>query len=492
MGLISSVAMLFSSDTAQMTKGFKSAESGLGSFASSVMTTSNMLKTAFAAAVGGAGVYGLVKMAKAGAEVEDKIGRMRGAFGDSAGDIETFADKMGRAFGSSKTEIFEAAAGFGNALKGMGASQGEAAQYSEAFTRLANDMSTAFGGDVQSNLNTLQGAITGNVGALSQFGIRIEEFEVSEKAYSMGLADASGNLTEFAKMQASAALVVERSGDVWGAASKDAEGPTAQMASFSGQVQNLVETFQAKLAPIIAPLFGQLSEGVIYATEVWGSLSISVREWAGDSLGAFEGVSGGLNIVETGIGALANAWQWVDIAFKATQSLVTSGLAAIVKGLGWVVKGFDKMLEAVGLGETGVSGFFDAWSEELDREATNAATRLKDAWNQPYASESVSEQFAKIRQETDKLREELAQKPILPTARLDDKDRPTQAKLFGEALTMGSSGAASAILTARFGGKDGVAANTKRMADLTAQSLEVQRNMLTVMGGIGGLAAAAI
>src|SRR5690606_12273587 len=141
-GLISSVAMLFSSDTAQMTKGFKSAESGLGSFASSVMSTSNLLKGAFAAAVGGASVYGIVRMAKAGAEVEDKIARMRGTFGDSAGDIEALADRMGRAFGSSKTEIFEAATGFGNALKGMGATQGEAAQYSEAFTRLANDMST--------------------------------------------------------------------------------------------------------------------------------------------------------------------------------------------------------------------------------------------------------------------------------------------------------------------------------------------------------------
>ena len=152
MGLISSVAMLFSSDTAQMTKGFKSAESGLGSFASSIMSTSNMLKGAFAAAVGGAGVYGLVKLAKAGAEVEDKIGRMRGAFGDSSGEIEALADKMARAFGSSKTEIVEAATGFGNALQGLGATQGEAAQYSEAFTRLANDMSAAFGGDVQGNL----------------------------------------------------------------------------------------------------------------------------------------------------------------------------------------------------------------------------------------------------------------------------------------------------------------------------------------------------
>jgi len=493
MGLISSVAMLFSSDTSQMSKGFKSAESGLGSFASSVMSTSNTLKTAFAAAVGGAGVYGLVQLAKAGAEVEDKIARMRGTFGDASGDFEAFADKMGRAFGASRTEIFEAATGFGNALKGMGATQGEAAQYSEAFTRLANDMSTAFGGDVQSNLNTLQSAIAGNVESLQQFGVQIEAWEVSEKAYSMGLADASGNLSEFAKMQASAALVTERMSDVFGAASADAEGSAAQMASFSGQVQNLVETFQAKLAPIIAPIFGQLSEGIIYVTEVWDSWSATIQSWFGDSMGALEGFGGGISIVEVGIGALANAWQWVDVAFKATQSLITSGLAAMVKGLGWVVKAVDKVLIAVGLSETGLSGFFENWSSELDAKATEAADRLRDAWNAPYASDSVSEQFAKIRKETDALRAELAQKPILPAPRLDDKDRPQQAKLFGEALAAGSSGAATAILTARFGPRgDTVAANTKRSADLAAQQLDVQRATLTAIGGIGSLAAAAI
>lgn len=478
--------------TEELADKTEDAGGGFKKLGGSILNTANLLKGAFAAAVGGAAVYGLVKMAKAGGEVEDKIARMRGTFGDSAGDIEAFADKMGRAFGSSKTEIFEAATGFGNALKGLGANDQEAAQYSEAFTRLANDMSTAFGGDVQSNLSTLQGAITGNVGALKQFGIQIEDWEVQEKAYSMGLADSGGHLTEFAKAQAAAALVVERSGDVFGAAAKDADGSTAQMANFSGQVQNLVETFQSKLAPIIAPLFGQLSEGIIYAAEVWDSLSASVQSWMGDSLGAFEGVSGGLNIVETGIGALANAWQWVDIAFKAVQVGVNKGLALIVKGLGWVVRGIDKMLAAVGLGETGMAGFFDAFADEMSAKATESAERLRDAWNAPYASESVSEQFAKIREETDKLREELSQKPLLPGVRLDEKDRPQQAKLFGEALSAGSAGAASAILAARYGAKDTVAANTKRTADLAEQSLQVQRDTLAAIAGSSGLAAAAI
>ena len=309
----------------------------------------------------------------------------------------------------------------------------------------------------------------------------------------MGLATASGELTEFARMQASAALVTERMGDTFGAASAGADGSSAQMANFSGQVQNLVETFQAKLAPLIAPLFGQLSEGIIYAAEVWDGWSATIQDWMGDSLSAFEGFSGGLNIVETGIGALANAWQWVDIAFKAVQTLVNKGLAGMVKGLGWIVKGIDKMLSAVGLGATGTADFFKAWDDEMSRTADESAKKLKDAWNQPYASEAVSEQFDRIRKETDKLREELAQKPILPGVRLDDKDRPQQAKLFSEALTAGSSGAASAILTARFGPRgDTVAANTKRTADLASQQLQVQRDTLAAICGIGGLAAAPI
>lgn len=492
MALISSVAMLFSSDTKPMVKGFKQAETGLQSFSASVTKTSNLIKGAFAAAVGGFAAYGLVKMAKAGAEVEDKVGRLRFAMGDASKDFEDFADKMGRAFGTARTEILEAGTGFANSLKGLGATDQEAAQYSEAFTRLANDMSSAFGGDIQSNLSTLKGAITGNVGALKQFGIQIEDWEVQEKAYSMGLADSGGHLTEFAKAQAAAALVVERSSDVWGEAARGAEGSSSQMANFSGQVQNLVETFQEKLAPIIAPLFGQMAEGVIYIAEVWDSWSATIQDWLGDSLGAFEGFSGGLNIVESGIGLLANAWQMVDLAFKGVQTLINKGLAGIVKGLGWVVKSIDKMLSAVGLGTTGAADFFDAWSDEMTKTADESAQKLKDAWSKPWASESVSEQFAKIREETDKLREELSQKPILPGVRLDDKDRPQQAKLFGEALTAGSAGAASSILAARFGARDTVAANTKRTADLAAEQLQVQRDTLAAIAGASGLAAAAI
>lgn len=481
---------LLGASITKLGSAFKVARGGISGLASGF---SSLAKLGGVTALLGAGaVYGLGKIVKAGGEVEDKLGRLRFALGDSSKGFEEFADKMGRAYGASKSAILEAGTGFANALQGIGATQEESAQYGEAFTRLANDMSTAFGGDIQSNLNTLQGAITGNVSSLKQFGIQIEDWEVTEKAYSMGLADASGNLTEFGKAQAAAALVVERSGDVWGAAAKDADGSTAQFASFQGQVQNLVETFQAKLAPIIAPLFGQMAEGVIYISEVWDSWSATIQSWLGDSLGAFEGFSGGMNLVETGIGALANAWQWVDIAFKGVQTLVNKGLAGMVKGLGWLVKSIDKMLGAVGLGETGMAGFFDAWSDEMTAKADESARKLKDAWNAPYASESVSEQFAKIRAETDKLREELAQKPLLPGVRLDDKDRPTQGVSFGSALTLGSAGAASSILTARFGGRDGVAANTKRTADLAEQALQVQRDTLAAIGGLGGLTAAAI
>lgn len=493
MALISSIAMMFSADTGKVTKGFKKAETGLQAFTTSVLSASNLLKGAFATAAGGFAAYGLVKLAKAGAEVEDKIGRMKFTFGDASGEIEAFADKMGRAFGTARTEVFEATTTFGNFMKGLGATQGEAAQYSEAFTRLANDMSTAFGGDIQSNLSTLQSAVSGNVGALKQFGIAIEEWEVQEKAYSMGLADSTGHLTDFAKAQAAAALVVEKSGDVWGEAARGAKGSSSHFASFQGQVQNLIETFQERLAPIIAPLFGQLSQGIIYATEVWDGWSTAIKNWLGDSLDSFEGVGEGLNIVEVSIGFVANAWQMLDIAFKAAQVVINKGLQGIVKGLAWVARGVNKILSVFGKGSTELETFFATWEEEMARTADESVDKLKNAWSQPWASKGVSEQFDQIRTETEKLRKELSEKPILPGVRLDDKDRPQQAKLFGEALIKGSAGAASAILTARFGPKgDSVAANTKRTADLADKSLTIQRDTLAAIRSGSGLAVAAI
>lgn len=117
-------------------------------------------------------------------------------FGSMSEDVLNWSKTSAAAFGQSQRQALEAAATFGNLFTSMKIGQDDAAQMSMKLTELASDLSSFHDVDPSVALEKLRAGLVGEAEPLRTFGIRISEAEVQAKALSMGLVQASVDMTK--------------------------------------------------------------------------------------------------------------------------------------------------------------------------------------------------------------------------------------------------------------------------------------------------------
>ena len=123
-------------------------------------------------------------------------------FGDSAGEVEKWAESMVSAGGLSKRAALDAASGFAGLFKTVGIGIKDATTYSEGLTQLGSDLASFFNTDVDTALQALKSGLNGESEPLRKFNVFLSDAAVTAKLAEMGVKKVGGQFTEAQKKDA--------------------------------------------------------------------------------------------------------------------------------------------------------------------------------------------------------------------------------------------------------------------------------------------------
>jgi hypothetical protein len=269
-------------------------------------------------AVAAAGVVAFAaKAVEAASDLEQAMGGVDAVFKDSAAQIHDWAADSTDNIRLPAAEFESFALQIGAQLKNAGVPMDQLAGKTKDILGLASDLSAQFGGSTADAVDTLSGALKGNIETLDNYGVSINKAKVNAKALELAHGDTALAATDLIKQQATLAIIFEQTADAQGAAGREAD-------TFSAAQEHLNEVMTNLLAAVGAPLLDGLA-------------------------GIVNGLSNILPLVAPLATALAGLVGWV-LELPAPLLLAVGGLIAwqVVGGLAGITTAFAGAITALG------------------------------------------------------------------------------------------------------------------------------------------------
>lgn len=310
-----------------------------------------------AALAGGGLAVGLYKAVNAASDLGEALNLAKVTFGDSSGDVITAAEVMARAFGTSKKEFLDGAAGLGLIAKASGVAEKDAAGMAIEFANLASDLASIRNIGFDEALQKIRSGLVGEAEPLRTVGVLLSETAVQAEAARKGL----DGMSEAGKVAARASLIRQQLGYAKGDREATKDSPANVQREAAGRFSNALESLGQGLMPVWQELIGQAN----HAMKALGS------------------------IVEANLPTLQS---WASSVSEAVQFVVThfrTGAAA------WLEFGTtlanSQMMQAFASGVT--TAFQSVWSAILTTE-TYLRSFLINAGQSFEYTQTVLKQFA--------------------------------------------------------------------------------------------------
>lgn len=197
----------------------------------------------------------------AASDLEETKNKVSVVFGTMSADVLKWSETSATALGQSRQQALDAAGTYGNLFLALGLGQEPAADMSMSLVQLASDLASFNNANPADVLEALQSGLIGQSEPMRKFGVNLTEAAVQAKAMQMGLADADGELTEAAKVQARYALILEQTTTAQGDFARTADG-----------LANSTRIAKAQLSDAAAQLGLQLLPYVLQAVQWFGKL----------------------------------------------------------------------------------------------------------------------------------------------------------------------------------------------------------------------------
>jgi len=238
---------------------------------------------------------------KAASDLNEAMNKVEVVFGSAAGEVEDFGKTAAQSVGLSQRAALEAAGTFGNLFTTIGMGKKPAADMSVSLVKLAADLASFNNLNPEDVLEKLRSGLVGEVEPLRSLGINLNQAAVQAKAMEMGLADANGQVSQAAMIQARYALILEQT--------KNAQGDFRRT---SGALANSTRILRAEFEDARAALGQELLPVAIDAVHVFN-----------DMLATFGEMPQGTRKMVVGFGAMAAAAGPAMIAVGKTAQAVS-------------------------------------------------------------------------------------------------------------------------------------------------------------------------
>ena len=301
----------FLGDSKDLDRASKSAKKSLDSTEQSSTKLSRGMSTAttavagFAAAVGAREIAQFAWDAAQAAEAADDAARSADkVLGPAMEDLRDRIKDVREQLGFSEADFDKLSAKLGLLTEGFGLSDDAQAEFIEMLVRTGGDLAAFNGrtGEAEEAIDALTAAIRGEFDPLEQWGVKLKQSEVNERALALGADSANSALSEQElQILALEQLIAEKAGPAVGALA-DAEG---SLASQSNEASARFDDLKAAIGQRLIPVFATLLKFLLDAWDAWDRLTDASTFWT------------------TRLGS------WI----RAIQDFINRGLAPITKAL---------------------------------------------------------------------------------------------------------------------------------------------------------------
>lgn len=198
--------------------------------------------------------------------LEDAIQATKVTYGKFSNSIISQANMANRTLGLSKQAVISASVQFGAFGKSANLSGKQLSDFSTSMTKLAGDLASFHGGNVEEAITAIGAAYRGEELPMRRYGVLLSENVVRQKAFDLGLTNSKSKVLEpHQRVLAVQALLLEKT--------KDAQGDyTRSITSTENTLKTNMATmtnFRASLGGLFAPLVAMKAR---IGTEVFGYL----------------------------------------------------------------------------------------------------------------------------------------------------------------------------------------------------------------------------
>lgn len=238
--------------------------------------------------------------------------------------------------GLNYQEVTKYAAQFASVANSVGMSGENTLAASNAFAKLAGDLSSLYNADYSTISEELERGFAGQADALKKYGIELTDAALQEKAYEMGMKKTVAQMTEAEKTQLRMIAIIEQSEAAWGSLANGMNQPSNQIRMF----QNTISELQDLLGQLFLPAFQKIMPYV-------NGIAIAIKNVLSNIAGIF------------GIELEYDA-QLPDESFASRQSKSTGDVPATADAA-------NGLLDVIGVYE-------NSWKEAYERMESKAQT----------------------------------------------------------------------------------------------------------------------
>ena len=254
-------------DVDELKKSLNVGSKDVDGFAGKIGDFSKKAALAFAAAAAAAGAMAIkigVDAVKAASDLGETISKVNVLFGDTAKDIEKFADGAASSLGQTKQQALDAAATFATFGKSAGLSGKDLGKFSTDFVKLASDLASFNNTSPEQAINAIGSALRGEAEPLRQYGVLLDDASLRQAALELGIINTTKNaLTPQQKVLAAQALIYEQTSAAQGDFERTSDGLANKTRILTAQLENAKTTIGQALLPIVLELATLFSEKVI-------------------------------------------------------------------------------------------------------------------------------------------------------------------------------------------------------------------------------------
>lgn len=199
------------------------------------------------------------------------------AMGDEAQSALNYANTVNKALGIDVSDWIRNQGVFKQVTSGFGVMNDKANAMSKNLTQLGYDISSFFNIDVDEAMQKLQSGISGEIEPLRRLGYALDQTTLQQIAYSHGITENIGKMTQAQKSQLRYIAILHQSQNVMGDMARTAETPANAMRILEQQftqlkrsIGNIISIVVQKLLPYIQVFVRLLGEASDYLAKLWG------------------------------------------------------------------------------------------------------------------------------------------------------------------------------------------------------------------------------
>jgi hypothetical protein len=255
------------------------------------------------------------------AQVQKSVETIRAEFGGAAQSVLDFSDKGATALGISAQVADATSARFGILFNNLGIGRGKAAEMTVGFEKLTGALSSIRGADPSEVMNKIVLAAAGNTRGLKQLGIAIDQNQIKQEAFKLGIISSTKEaLTPASKAQAIYALATSHLGQYLDQAKAHSGDLANVQRRLSAEWSNAKDTLGALLLPAVTKVATAFADWLQKLQES-GTLQKDATILLGYLKGGIDAVT---SAISTGWSIFKTAADWIGGTKTAVEALLAA------------------------------------------------------------------------------------------------------------------------------------------------------------------------